>query len=217
MQHKFLLLLIIAFSVKAQIIRPLMGIGYNRHAEFNNSSYFNIKTGVELNLKNYIKPEIEVNYFFGGIGEEINYNNQDVDIDVFSKKFSVLNIGFSPKIIVFKEEDEFYYFQVLPKYNFSKIEAIGDYLLINQNDAAKSIREKETLRATKQSIGLGVGIVFNFSKTKKSDAIALNVMYQNIDAGSLMTKLNHNKEEINTKGVFSFEAVYYFNLSKVKN
>lgn len=216
MKQKFLLLLIVTFSVKAQIVRPFIGLGYNRHSEFFNSSYYNLKTGLELNFKKYLKPEFEVNYFFGGTGEEINYNNQNAIVDIFSKKLSVLNIGFSPKIILFRDEDEFYYFQLLPKYNFSKIEAFGDYLLINQSDVTKSIRENEVLKSTKQSLGLGIGIVFNFSKTKKSDAIALNIMYQNIDAGSLMTRLNHNKQEINTKGVFAFEAAYYFNLAKAK-
>jgi sporulation protein YlmC with PRC-barrel domain len=216
MKQKFLLLLVMTFSVKAQLVRPFIGIGYNRHAEFNNSSYYNLKTGMELNFKNYVKPEIEINYLFGGMGEEINYNNQNVAVDVFNKKISVLNIGFSPKIVLFKDDDEFYYFQILPKYNFSRIEAVGDYLLINQTVPTKSVRDKETLKATKQSFSVGLGIVFNFSKTKKSDTIALNCIYQNIDAGSLITMLNHNKEEINTKGVFAFEVVYYFNLAKSK-
>jgi hypothetical protein len=216
MKYKFLLLLIVTFSIKAQIVRPLFGVGYNRHSQFSNSSYYNFKTGLELNFEKYLKPEFELNYFFGGFENQTDYNSQGNLISVFSKKIGVLNVGFSPKIILFKDEDEFYYFQILPKYNFSKIEAIGDYLLINQNDATKSVREKEIIKETKQSIGLGLGIVFNFSKTKKSDAIALNLFYQNIDVGSMMTKLKYNKVEINTKDVFSFEIVYYFNLIKVK-
>ncbi len=217
MKQKFLLILIVTFSVKSQTVRPLIGAGYNRHSEFSNSSYYNLKTGLELNFKKYLKPEFELNYFFGGFENQTDYDSQGNIIDVFSRKIAVLNVGFSPKIMLFKDEDEFYYFQFLPKYNFSKIEALGDYLLINQNDATKSIREKETIKGTKQSLGLGVGIIFNLSKTKKSDSIALNLFYQNIDAGSLITKLNHNKVEINTKDVFSFEVVYYFNLAKAKN
>ena len=120
-----------------------MGIGYNRHSQFYNSSYYNVSTGFEINLKKHIKPEIEINCFLGGIGDVVNYSYQNIAIDLFSSNFSVVNFGFIPKIILFKEEDEFYYFQILPKYNFSKIEAKGDYLLINQNDATKSIREKE--------------------------------------------------------------------------
>ncbi len=213
----FISLLFISFSLNAQVVRPLIGFGYNRQSEFYNSSYYNIKTGLELNLKKYFKPEVELNYFLGGLGDEVSYNNQNVAIDVFSRKFSVLNFGFSPKIILLKDEEELYYFQILPKYNFSKIEATGDYLLINQNDATKSIREKETLKENKQSFGLGLGIVFNFSKTRKSDAIALNLFYQHIDAGSLISELKHNNKVINTKDVFSFEVDYYFNLIKKKN
>lgn len=217
MKKKFLLILVVTFSLNAQVVRPLIGFGYNRQSEFYNSSYYNIKTGLELNLKKYFKPEVELNYFLGGLGDEVNYNNQNVAIAVFSRKFSVLNFGLSPKIILLKDEEEFYYFQILPKYNFSKIEATGDYLLINQNDATKSIREKETLKENKQSFGLGIGIVFNFSKTKKSDAIALNLFYQHIDSGSLISELKHNNTAINTKDVLSFEFDYYFNFSKNKN
>ena len=208
--------LLLSIAVKSQTVRPLMGIGYNRHSQFYNSSYYNFSTGFELNLKKHIKPEIEVNCFLGGIGDVVNYSDQNIAIDVFSSNFSVVNFGFIPKIILFKEEDEFYYFQILPKYNFSKIEAKGDYLLINQNDATKSIREKETLKESKQSFGLGFGIVFNLSKTEKSDAIAFNLLYQHIDSGSLIIDLKHNNSVINTKDVFSFEVDYYFNLSKKK-
>jgi hypothetical protein len=216
MKQKFLLILVTTFSLNAQVVRPLIGIGYNRQSQFYNSSYHNIKTGLEINLKKYIKPEIEINYFLGGFGDEVNYNNQNVPINVFSRKFSILNFGFSPKILLFKYDEEFYYFQILPKYNFSKIEVTGDYLIINQNNSSQSVVETEVLKDSKQSIGIGIGIVFTFSKNKKSDALALNLMYQNIDAGSLFSNLKHNNGTINTKDVFSFEAVYYFNLSNKK-
>jgi len=208
--------LLLSIKVNSQLVRPSLGIGYNRHSQFYNSSYYNFNAGFELNLKKYIKPELEMNYFLGGFGDVINYNNQNVPVDIFSSDFSLLNFGIIPKILLFKEEDEFYYFQILPKYNFSKIEAKGDYLLINQNDATKSIREKESLKEYKQSFGLGFGIVFNLSKTEKSDAVAFNLFYQHIDSGSIISNLKHNNSVINTKDVISFEVDYYFNLSKKK-
>lgn len=215
MKNIFVLFFVV-FSANAQLIRPIFGLGYSRNSQFSNSSYYNLKTGIEVNLKKIIKPEIELNYFLGGLDNQSNYNSQGSLIDVFGREFSVLNIGFCPKIVVFEDEDQLYYFQILPKYNFSKIKATGEYLVVNQNNSSQSILETEVLSDTKQSVGLGFGIVFKFSKNKKSDALAINLLYQNIDTGSLISKLNHNNSTINTKDVFSFEIVYYINLSNKK-
>jgi hypothetical protein len=208
--------LFFAFNLNAQSVRPTIGLGYNRQVLFANNGFFNIRSGLELNSLKYIKPEIEINYFLGGFDEFNNINNQGEIIDVFIKSFTILNLGFSPKIIIGKDEDEFYYFQINPKYNYSIINAKGDYLLINQNDISKSIRTIETLKQNKHSIGIGAGIVFDFSKDKKSDSIAISLMYQNIDAGSLISKLKYNNEAINTKDVFSLTIDYYFNMTKNK-
>lgn len=214
MKKLVLLLLLFAIHSNAQLIRPIIGIGYNRQSVFEKNAYFNIKSGIELNLKKYIKPEIEVNYFIGDLGEFTNITDQGIVADAYKKTFTAVNFGFSPKIIIGKHEDAFYYFQITPKYNYTSIKATGDYYLINQNDIKKSINEIEILKANKHSIGIGAGIVFDFKKGNKSNAIAVNLMYQNIDAGSLITQLKHNKAFVNTKDVFSLQIDYYLNISE---
>ncbi len=214
---KILFLLFIFNQINAQKVRPFFETTYNIHSEFKNSSYYNIGIGSEVKLNKYIRPELEISYTIGAFGDFVDYDNQGNPLTIFNKKVTSINYSLSPKIIINVDEDANYYLQLLPKYSISRIQAIGDYLEINQSDYSKSISKKETITETKNSFGIGFGIGFNLAG-KQTDSIIINIYYQNIDFASVLNKLaNNNNSKLNTKNVLSFGLVYYFNFGIEKS
>ena len=73
--RKILFCLIInTFCANAQKVLPFTGIGQNINTSFRGSGYYNIATGVQCDLSNYLKPEVELRYFIGSLEDNTTYS-----------------------------------------------------------------------------------------------------------------------------------------------
>lgn len=201
------------FKLNAQQLCPFIGGAYTIDSRLYNDGYYNLNVGFQLSFKKFVKPEIVFEYFIGGFDDNINFDDKGFITEINSRNFSIMNLGMCPKIILFQDIDKNYYFQFLPKYNLSKISAVGEYTLINDSN---SIVKKEVITNIRQSLGIGFGIVLKLSN-KNPDAIALNLYYQNIDISRVLTELTYNLGTFTTKDLLSFGINYYFNLKKEDN
>lgn len=202
---------LISITISAQRLRPVIGGTIYLDTQFYKSNYLDLSAGIDYKLNKYIKPEIRVSYFFGALQDDISYDSNYNITSITTFKVSAVNFSFCPKINLFKEEDGGSYFQILPRYNISKIEATGKFLDVNQSTNPKSKIVSEKISETQHSVGIGLGICIKLSENK-SNALAINLYYQRINLGSALTKLNLTKKEINTRDVLGLGIDYYFSV-----
>jgi|JI10StandDraft_1071094.scaffolds.fasta_scaffold733161_2 hypothetical protein len=213
MKSKIILFLLFSISSNAQLIKPFFGLGWGVNTEFENNGIGNISSGVEFSFLKYVKPEIEIAYFFGSAQEDTKTDNQYIATNLFDAGFTALSFSFSPKIIWKQEEGSNSFIQIMPKYCVARVEAIGNYYNINKNDSNISLAEREVLKDIEQAFGIGIGFCIGVSE-KDTDAIALNLYYNNSDLGGLMNELKHSSGQNSTKNIFSFGINYYFGTKK---
>lgn len=213
MKSKIILFLLFSIAVNAQLAKPFFGFGVSYNTKFENKGFGNISTGVEFSFLKYVKPEIEIGFFFGKAHVDYKFDDQYKIINQLEKSFSSLNFSFSPKIVWKQDDDDGYFFQIMPKYSVARVEAIGNYYNVNQNENTIAFAERQVLKSVKQSFGIGIGICFSVSE-QDIDAIALNLYYNNNNFGGLLNDLKYNSNKNNTKNVLGFGVNYYFGTKK---
>ncbi len=210
-KHFVLCFIFIISSLSAQIVRPLFGFSAFRETDFKNQTYFNVALGAEFKAFEFLKPEIEVSYT-AGVLEELTTRDENLLINSISQsKISALNFGICPKILVYKDDEDWYSLNILPKYTFSKITGSNEYANINPNGNVILPLQKQEATFNRHSFGIGLGICINFSQ-KKGSSMALNLYFNNIELGDAINKLENNKRRILTKDNLGLGLVYYFNL-----
>lgn len=205
-----ILIMFDSFYVNAQKVKPFFGITYNLNNSFHGQAYYSLNSGIQYDFKRYFKPEFEISYFIGKFDDNVNYDTIGIASSLFSSEFNALNFSFIPKVTFLIGNNKGCFFYIFPKYNFSKVKAIGVNLLINPSENIKFLETKQVFYETKHSLGFGTGFVTNLFGDN-SDAIALNLYFQNLDFGSVINKLNYKYDKVNTKNVLGFGVIYYFN------
>jgi predicted porin len=213
MKSKIILFLLFSMPLNAQLAKPFFGLGWGINTEFENKGFGNISSGVEFNFLKYVKPEIEIGFFFGRAQQNSKLDGQYNVTNLLDKDFTALNFSFSPKIVWEQEEDSNAFIQIMPKYSIARVEAIGNYYNVSLRDNTITFAERQVLKGIKQTFGIGIGICVGVSE-KSTDAIALNLYYNNNDFGGLINELKYNSGQNDTKNVLSFGVNYYFGKKK---
>ncbi|PJJ08057.1 hypothetical protein CLU83_1287 [Flavobacterium sp. 1] len=208
------LLLTISLNGNAQNVRGFGGISGYLHSDFKGSFFAGVSCGAEFKVKNYIKPEIDLNILFGTIEEAVQRNDLGSITNSFWRSASAYNISFSPKICINNNGQNDTYLVILPKYSFSKVTAVGKYTSLNTNDVKTTT--KETITDWQHSLGIGVGLDISVSNDN-TDSLCLNIYYQNVDMGKALNQLSHSgASRINTNNVLGAGCNYYFSFKKAK-
>jgi opacity protein-like surface antigen len=208
MKKIFLIILImLSFNAMSQIIRPFVGAAGYIYSSFKNSLFVGVEGGAEFKINRFIKPEIEVSYFYGSLEDTSNYGSQGQLISTFSSYSSAINFNVCPKICIGNTDQNDRYIVILPKYSFSNVTAVGEFSSLNSNDVKTTT--KETISDWQHSLGIGIGVNFNLSDNN-TDSFCVNIYYQNVDMGKVLNELNHSDAEISTNNVLGAGFKYYF-------
>jgi opacity protein-like surface antigen len=210
--------ILFSLNSNAQKIRGITGISAYLDSDFKKSAFIEVGGGLEFKINRLIKPEVGFSYFVGTLENDITRNPQGVAIDILEKKASAINFSFTPKICLSSSEDDAgdISFQILPVYNISKVEAEGNYTIINQSNPSSSVSKKEMISQWQHSLGIGLGIDIALSD-KNFDSLAINLYYNGVNMGKVLTALGHNDATYSTNNVFGFGVKYYFGFNKKKN
>ena len=181
-----LILVLISTISFAQRVRGFATIATYLDRELYASGYAKVGFGAEYKINQILRPEIETSFYFGALNDFENSNSQNQLVDNLKRYFTSFNVSFCPKIgLGGDDENEPYkgFFQIIPRYNISKITSKGSLLTINQTDFTKSTKETNTFSEIRHSLGIGIGVYVNLSE-KTNDALALNLYYDGIDFGN---------------------------------
>lgn len=219
MRKYFVYFLLVVFSLhaNAQKVRGIAAISAYLDSDFQKSAFLEVGGGLEFKINRFIKPEVGFSYFIGTLENDVTRNSQGVAIDILEKKASAINFSFTPKICLSSSENTAgdISFQILPVYNISKVEAEGNYTIINQSNTSNSVSKKEIISEWQHSLGIGLGIDIALSD-KNFDSLAINLYYNGVNMGKVLTSLSHNDATYSTNNVFGFGVKYYFGFNKKK-
>jgi opacity protein-like surface antigen len=201
-------------SVEKNQFRALVGISGYLESDFKNSAFVEVGSGLEVKIHRLFKPEVGISYFVGELSEDINRDTEGHAIDLLEKKVSALNFNLTPKICLCSNESSSgdIFFQLLPRYNISKIEAVGNYTIINQSNPSNSVTKKEIITEWQQSFGIGIGVDIILSD-KNYDSLAVNLYYNGVNLGKALNDLSHNNARYNSK-TLGFGISYYLGFKK---
>jgi hypothetical protein len=177
----------------------------------------NVGAGIEFKLATKLKPEVEISYYFGGLNYRTEENLTGQVISILERSVIAQNISFSPKITFEDSDSELNegFFQIIPIYNITRVEAKGLFYEENKGFSAFKLTDSDKVIEIRHSFGIAIGLYFNFSE-KNSQSLALNLVYQNIDIGNAITNLKFGKGIYHTQQSFGFELKYYFSFVKKK-
>lgn len=198
--------------VNAQLVEPFLGGGVYVHSDFEKSVILSLRSGAEFNVSKYLKPEIEISGLLGNLETRSTVDANNVMNAEYTRTASAVNFSFTPKIILGNELVS--YFEILPKYSISTIEAHKNTYNYNTNGNLTSSK-KEIAKEWSQSLGIGIGYNFSFSD-EYSDSMSLILDLQNVNLGKTLNKLSPNASRIDTKWILGFGINYYFNFKKKK-
>jgi hypothetical protein len=219
MQKQLVLILIFCTLISySQKIRGFGGVSIYRHTSFDKSGFVNLSAGTEYKLNQTIRPEIELSVFLGALENQEYTNDAGILVANIERLFIATNISFCPKICLADSEDEtnIFYLQILPIYSITKVMAKGGLFTVNQNDNSKSTLEVDRYSEIRHSLGIGIGVYFNFSE-KYNNSLALNLYFNGIDFGNSFSNLQLRKSsEINTYSVLGLGLKCYFSFTKKK-
>lgn len=201
----------------AQHARVFANISGYAHSDFNNNSFVELGSGLEVKVHRLFKPEIGVSYFIGSLEDYSKNDAQGNTLDLRTSKAYALNFNLTPKISLYSKEvssgDVF--IQILPRFNVSKIGADRNYTLINQTKPSASVTTRETVTEWQYSFGIGLGLDIVLSD-KSYDSLAVNVYYNGVNMGKALTEVNHSGSRINTDTV-GLGISYYLGFEKKKD
>lgn len=211
-------LIVFSLHSNAQKVRGIAGISAYLDSDFQKSAFIDVGGGLEFKINRFIKPEVGFSYFIGTLENDITRNSQGTAIDVLEKKASAINFSFTPKICLSGPEVNAgdVSFHILPVYNISKVEAEGNYTIINQSNTSSSVSKKEVISQWQHSLGIGLGIDIALSD-KNFDSLAVNLYYNGVNMGKVLTDLSHNDATYRTDNLFGFGFKYYFGFNKKSN
>jgi len=201
----FTFILFFSSQLNSQEIKPFFGLSMNLNSAYQTSGFYNIIAGLDIKATDFLRPEIKIGYVLGNTDSQIN-SNSSIE-NVFERNTTAIYIGIAPKIIL-KGQNDNYYFQLLPQYNFGKLTAVGKYYEIDENSNVL-FSKNEKISKFKNFLGFGVGIHVFLSENHK-DGFDLNLYYQRIDFEEVVSRLEYNKQSIITKNSIGFGVNYYF-------
>lgn len=215
----FILIFVSISNLSAQKIKGFGSVGaFLSTNSFQKSTYGNGGFGLEYNLNSFFRPEVEIAIFTGVMQniDNIDYSNGYIT-DSYKRSFWATNLSFSPKftINISTDFERISNFQIMPRLNFTRTVAEGKLYVLNDKKTSLDFAESERIIDFSQSIGIGVGVYFELSD-KKSDAIAFNLYYHNINFGKDLSDLKHAESKIETHQVIGFGLNYYFGFVKKK-
>jgi len=214
----YVFLTLFCINSNAQQIRAFAGLSAYLDSELKKSAFIEAGGGIEVKINRFIKPEVGISYFFGEFQDGINKDNQGNAIDVLSNRVSALNFSLTPKICLcsteFSAGDVF--FQILPRYNISKVQVDRTFTVINQSNPSNSVSKKQTASEWQHSLGIGVGIDIILSD-ENYDSLAINLYYNGVDMGKLVTDLSQNNTKYSTNNTLGLGLNYYFGFKKKKD
>ncbi len=214
---KCLLFLVFGFVVSgfSQEIRGFGGLNAYLKRGLDNDGYANVHAGLDFKIKKYLKPEFEVSLYFGSL--QTNTTNDDFGnvIKEIRTTFNAVNYSFCPKIIFGDGETHGGFLQVLPKFNITRSEAIGDEYVLNNKNGLFVLNQTDSAKDFLSSFGIGVGFIVNLSETNL-DALAFNLYYDNIDLVNATNLLNFGSKNLHSNQVLGAGIKYYFGIIKQK-
>jgi hypothetical protein len=132
MKKIFVIVLItISLSKKAQIIRGFVGVSGYLDGDFEKSLFVGGNLGAEFKMNRFIKPEIDISYYYGSRENEKDYGSQGQLPSIYSSLASAINFNFCPKICIGNDGHRDTYLVILPKYSFFKVTAVGNCTTLN--------------------------------------------------------------------------------------
>lgn len=202
----FIFILFISFQIHSQEIKSFAGLSMSLNPAYDANGFLNVIGGFDFKATNFLRPEIKVGYVFGNTDSQIDSSSSIESI--FEKNTTALYVGIVTKIVL-KGQNDSYYYQILPQYNFGKLTVVGSYVEIDENSNV-TFSKKEKLSEFKFFFGFGFGVHLFLSENHK-EALDLNLYYQRIDFEDVISKLEYNKQSINTKNSIGFGVNYFFN------
>lgn len=212
---KIILLLLITYSSSAHKVVGVGGIGLYLNTTFENNSYFSANLGVEYNITNYLKPEINVEYFLGALPEIPTFNNEFVETELFNRNFSAVTLSFSPKINLSPKEQTVQ-FQFIPMYNFTTVFADANIFTLDTAQNLFKRTDEQSVREVQHSLGIGVGVLLKID-SETYQAIAFELNYNNIDLGKAFTKIDFNQDTFIQINHLVFESNIILGFRRIRN
>ncbi len=203
-----ILLFLESFIIHAQRIKPFGGFSLYRDVGFENSGYGGVHAGAEFKINKYIRPEIETSFIFGNLENSSKLDDIVNVTDLFERKVYAINFSFSPKISLGDNDEGDSFISIRPKYNFSKIQASGTHIVVNQSNPAKSVQTQNNYTEWRHSLGIGIGFHIYVSE-KNSNTLAFILYYQGIQMGNALSQLKFSNENFTTKDVLGIGVTYY--------
>lgn len=200
------------FFVNAQKLLPFLGAGQNINTSFENNGYLNISTGVQYNLQDFIKPEVEFRFFFGALQNNTTFDSANSLMrikDIFTT-FQALNWSVTPNFSIPLDQDKHWYLAVKPKFNYAEIKA-SDAIFVYQE--TKTIYTKEARKGVSRSFGLNMGVLGKLW-SESYDAVLLSVFVDNINFNKVIKRTPNT--DLDTNYDLGFEVAYYFSFKKKK-
>lgn len=201
-------------SCFSQKIRGFGGFGIFLNKGFEKSSFFSIDGGLELKINNVIKPEIEIDYFFGALQDKTKEDINGFETERLTRTISASTISVCSKILLGNEEDNVR-FQILPKYSISKVFGNGSLFTFDTTKQTYRKTDSDKYSEISHALGIGIGILFDLSDDT-FQSIAANLYYNNIDLGNVLTNLKFNTTNFHTQQSLGIGINYYFSFSKRK-
>ena len=214
---KYIFGIIFLFSfifVKAQVVRPYVGVATYFHTDFSSSVFLSLKSGAEFGLNKYVKPEVEISGIIGALEDFTKKDENNRIIEEYTRSVTSINFSFCPKIILGNSKELDSYFVILPKFSISNIEAHGNLTTYN-NMGVLIANQRKIVKDWNQSVGFGVGYNFNLS-LENPDSLCIILDLQGVELGDAVNELNNSNNRTTTKWTFGLGLNCYFNFFKKK-
>lgn len=199
-----------SFCVQAQKVLPFFGGGKSILVAFDSHGYYNLSTGLLYNLDGYIKPEVELRFFFGALEDVTTYDVVDRTkiLEYSSSLFQAFNWSIAPCFSFPLDEDKRWLLVVKPKYNYAEIKATD---IIVRFQREKEVSTTETRKGVSRSFGLSVGLYCKVLNDAY-DGISLYLFTDNANFGKVIQ--GNRSGNVDTRYSLGFGAVYYFSFKK---
>lgn len=209
--------MLVCLNSNAQHARVFANLSAYSHSDFQNNSFVEVGSGLEVKVHRFLKPEVGVSYFIGSLEDYSKNDALGNTLDFRTSKAYALNFNLTPKISLYSKEvnsgDVF--IQILPRFNVSKIGADRNYTVINQTKPSASVTTRETVSEWQQSFGIGVGIDIVLSD-KSYDSLSVNLYYNGVNMGKALTEVNNSSSRVNTD-TLGLGISYYLGFEKKRN
>jgi opacity protein-like surface antigen len=210
----FYLVLFLSSTCFSQAVRGYGGVGAYMNRSFDKSTFISFDAGLECKITKILKPEIEFQYFLGAVPDRTTENASGVTTELLARSVYATNLSISPKIS-FGLEGDHVHFQLLPKYNFTRVVATGSLFTANNTNTEFIKTDSDKYSETRHSLGIGIGVLFDLTDDT-FQSIALNLYYNNIDIGNAVTKLKFSNGSFHSQQSLGIGLQYYFGFSKKK-